>query len=97
VQLQLLLLQEFLERLLHAFPDDGQELEMRHRPLEVGFVEGNYDEQFLHVHLDDGLPNQGGAEERPKRDARVAAGYPGEVKERVGDLRRDKTDVKPIF
>lgn len=48
-------------------------------------AERQNDEQFLYVHFDHGLADQGGAEERPERDEEVTTCYAGQVEQRVGD------------
>lgn len=56
-------------------------------------------ETHLDVHLDDGFPNQSGAKEGPKGHQEVAAGYPSQVEQRVGNLqaqnKREPTRLTP--
>ena len=80
VQLLLLLGQEVLEGALQP----GDHGHVRHRRLNQRLVEGQNDEQLLQVHLDHGLADQRGPEERPERHEKVPAGDPGQVEQRVG-------------
>lgn len=56
-------------------------------------------ETHLDVHLDDGLPNQSGTKEGPEGHQEVAAGYPRQVEQRVGNLqaqhKREPTRLTP--
>ena len=52
-------------------------------------VESDDHEQHLNVHLDDGFADQGGAEEGPEWNQKVAACETGEVEQRIRDLCRE--------
>lgn len=90
MQLALLAVEEGAERLLELLSyhrDDNEPLE---RGLDQGLVKGDDDEQLLNVHLDDSLADQGGTEERPEGDQKVAACDAGEVEQRVWDLKKSR-------
>lgn len=87
MQMGLLVVEERLEGLLEHLADHGNVREQVNRLLDERLVERNHHKDLLDVHLDDGLADQRGPEERPEGDQEVAASDSRQIKQRIRNLR----------
>lgn len=90
VQFRFLAVQERLERFLQLSPDHREHAQPSQGGRDEGLVERNYDEHFLDVHLYYRLSDEGGAEERPKRDQKMTASDSGQIEQRIRYLEKKK-------
>lgn len=81
--------QKFLEGTLKFRSHVGDPVEIGHSSFDEAFVERENDEDLLDVHLDDGLADEGGTEEGPEGNEKVATSDAGKVEQRIGDLENN--------
>ena len=94
MQFLLLFPEQLFEGSLDLGPEHWDLAEVSHGRVDQALVEGEDDEELLDVHLDHGLPDQGGPEEGPEGHEEVAARDPGQVEQGVGDLEHDRKKEK---
>ena len=89
MQFLFLLGQELLERRFQFGAKPRNFGQVWDHNCDKALVEGQNDEDFLYVHFDDSLANQGGPEKGPKWHQEMAARDTSQVEKGVGNLVYD--------
>lgn len=97
VELDFLAVEESFERFLELVSYYGQYFQPGEGGCYKSFVEGDDNEQFLDVHLDDGFSDEGCSEEGPEWHQEVTAGDACEIEEWIRDLKKKKRDFQMIL